>query len=418
MSRRIGILSALAILALCAPARAQQVEFNYNGRVKVQGQTFTGEGLFKFALMSPDNQITYWANDGLTFDGSEPTSSIAADMVDGFFSVNIGDTSIPNMAPLEASIFNDRDRVFLRVWFSDQQSGFEQLNPDCAVVNPALLGMQSFEALDIYVDPANGDDGDTGLRSNKPKKTIQAAWDALPAVIHTTATIHLAQGIYRESVLLTGKNTVGTARAVIAGTAGNPSNARITGADAGAETTPVRDYGFHVVDQKHVLITDVLLDYFATSAVQLESGAEVTIQDSLLLDNDVGLEADRSVFAVVGGEIRGLGPAVGMGIRMQNSSNGRLERANIHDVYAGVWSIGFSNMGSVKGSNFSDCVEGFVISLSTISFEEPMNTMSNCSIAGVRASYNSLVYSANSWVTYTNVAQDVDLLTTSYVYNR
>jgi hypothetical protein len=145
MTHLTRILCRILFLACCPCAAAQNVEFNYNGLVRVQGQPYDGEGQFKFSIVNRNASTTYWANDGVTLDGSQPTESVAIAVSEGFFSVNIGDAETTGMAALDPSVFNADERVLLRVWFSDGIHGFERLLPDRAVVNPALLGLQSFQ---------------------------------------------------------------------------------------------------------------------------------------------------------------------------------------------------------------------------------------------------------------------------------
>ena len=77
------IVIAAALLCGASLATAQEVEFNYNGRVKVQGNVFDGTGLFKFSLVNQNKQVTYWANDGVSLDGSEPTTHVIIAVTDG-----------------------------------------------------------------------------------------------------------------------------------------------------------------------------------------------------------------------------------------------------------------------------------------------------------------------------------------------
>ncbi|MFQ5670712.1 MAG: right-handed parallel beta-helix repeat-containing protein [Acidobacteriota bacterium] len=56
--------------------------------------------------------------------------------------------------------------------------------------------------LDLYVDGANGDDSNDGLAPGTAKRTIQAAVDMVPVVLAGPATVHVADGVYRESVLI------------------------------------------------------------------------------------------------------------------------------------------------------------------------------------------------------------------------
>ncbi|MBN1516387.1 hypothetical protein JXA32_07440 [Candidatus Sumerlaeota bacterium] len=91
---------AALILLLANFAQAtQEVEFNYNGRVKHDGAPFNGTGYFKFALVNQTGQTTYWSNDSASVAGSEPTGYIESQVVDGFFNVAIGDT-LMGMDPL------------------------------------------------------------------------------------------------------------------------------------------------------------------------------------------------------------------------------------------------------------------------------------------------------------------------------
>ena len=41
---------------------------NYAGQVAVNGQAFDGNGLFKFALVNADGNVTYWSNDGTSVE--------------------------------------------------------------------------------------------------------------------------------------------------------------------------------------------------------------------------------------------------------------------------------------------------------------------------------------------------------------
>ena len=139
-----GLMVVAAWLLLGSNAFSQQVQFNYNGRVNAHGNSFNGEGQFKLALTNGDGTVTYWANDGVTLDGTEPTSAVTVTINDGFFSIDVGDTSLAGMAGLSASLFNSEGDVYLRTWFSDGNNGFERLLPDRKVVNPALLGLINF----------------------------------------------------------------------------------------------------------------------------------------------------------------------------------------------------------------------------------------------------------------------------------
>jgi len=297
---KVNIVKAIALF-LFLPAvliSAQEVEFNYEGLVKLDGVPYNGPGYFKFSIVNKQGDVTLWSNDGTVAGGVEPATAVSVDVLDGVFNVIIGDASMANMEPLVASIFNAKEKVYLRVWFSDSLAGpYEQLSPDRAITNPALLGSQLFSELDVYVDPVLGDDRFPGLHSSHPKRTIQAAWDALPSIIKEGAMIHLAEGVYREEVLLKGKTVVDDATIVIVGNPLAPHQVRITGADAGAETTPVRDYGFRVDNQRNLAIQGVQVDYCAKKGI-LATQSSLTVTDAELSHCYTGLEAQTSVVTI------------------------------------------------------------------------------------------------------------------------
>jgi hypothetical protein len=103
---------------------------NYAGQVAVNGEVFEGNGLFKFALVSANGISTYWSNDGTSVDGSEPQSSISVSVNGGLYSVLLGNTAIQGMGAIDPQVFAQHTDAKLRVWFSDEVNGFQQLTPD------------------------------------------------------------------------------------------------------------------------------------------------------------------------------------------------------------------------------------------------------------------------------------------------
>jgi len=263
------------LMACVGSVAAQQVEFNYNGRVRVGGQPFSGEGRFKFSLLTQDGEYTYWANDGVTLDGTEPTSVVTAQCTEGFFSVDIGDTSTTGMAALDASLFNITDHVFLRTWFSDGVHGFEVLQPDRRVVNPALLAQESYDDVTIYVDGLAGDDRHSGLRPDKAKKTINGGVKLVPRRVSSNVTVRIAPGVYREQVNLYGITTHPEKMLRIIGDETWTTNSLsdpsvvVTGTDDDATSTPVRPMGFMIQDCSRVEIIGIMASYCATAGFRV-----------------------------------------------------------------------------------------------------------------------------------------------------
>ena len=121
------LLSPLLLLLPEAAIAQPPPLLNYQGRVSVGGTNFHGTGNFKFVLVNEAGDTTYWSHDDTSFAASEPTTSVAVDVVNGLYSVLLTDFD-ENMPSLAQSFANDD--VYLRVWFNDGASGFEQLAPD------------------------------------------------------------------------------------------------------------------------------------------------------------------------------------------------------------------------------------------------------------------------------------------------
>lgn len=104
---------------------------SHQGKLMVQGVNFTGTALFKFALVNASGDTSYWSHNGTSAGGNEPSgSAISLSVNRGLFSVNLGDTSIPNMTqPISPDVFS-HESVWLRVWVDDGVNGFQRLVPD------------------------------------------------------------------------------------------------------------------------------------------------------------------------------------------------------------------------------------------------------------------------------------------------
>lgn len=128
MKRIVGIV--IFLLGLLVNAHAVPPILNYAGQVTVNGEAFDGAGLFKFALVNTDGNVTYWSNDGTSVDGSEPQTSVSVAVNGGLYAVLLGNTAQQGMGPIDPSIFAQHTDAKLRVWFSDGVNGFQQLSPD------------------------------------------------------------------------------------------------------------------------------------------------------------------------------------------------------------------------------------------------------------------------------------------------
>lgn len=152
------ILGMVAFVMFLLPTSAEVPRMlNHQGRIAVNGVNFEGTGQFKFALVNADGSSIYWSNDGTMNVGSSPASAITLPVVKGLYSVLLGDTSIPNMTALSASVFLDHD-VWLRVWFNDGTNGFQLITPDQRLAaTPFALVANTAEKIlleDVLTSPA------------------------------------------------------------------------------------------------------------------------------------------------------------------------------------------------------------------------------------------------------------------------
>ena len=123
-------LCLFILLGVVLSAQAVPPVLNYAGQVAVNDEPFDGNGLFKFALVNADGNVTYWSNDGTSTSGSEPQASVTVPVSGGLYSLLLGNTAIQGMGAIDPAVFAQHTDAKLRVWFSDGVNGFQQLSPD------------------------------------------------------------------------------------------------------------------------------------------------------------------------------------------------------------------------------------------------------------------------------------------------
>jgi hypothetical protein len=86
------------------------------------------------------SEVTYWSNDGTSSLGVEPSDSVGLEVENGLYAVLLGNATLPNMTAISSSVF-ENSPVFLRIWFNDGSTGFQQLIPDqqIAAVGYAMM---------------------------------------------------------------------------------------------------------------------------------------------------------------------------------------------------------------------------------------------------------------------------------------
>lgn len=125
------LLLCLLTILLVIRAHAQVPNLiNYQGRVSVGTTNFNGTGQFKFALTNSTGSTYYWSSDGSVISPpQQPTNFVSIPVSKGLYSVLLGDTSVPNMTAIPASVWANPD-VRLRVFFSDGVNTSQALSPD------------------------------------------------------------------------------------------------------------------------------------------------------------------------------------------------------------------------------------------------------------------------------------------------
>ncbi len=293
-SKTGAIFCVIILLAGVSVAVADdQVMFNYQGRVRVQGTAFTGTGYFKFAIVNDPGTIALWSNDGTSVNGGGPVASIPVPVTEGIFNVMVGDLDL-GMEPINRSIFNHPSKIKLRIWFSDGTHGFQQLLPDRRITNPTLMGIRTgTEDFTIYVNGTTGNDENNGLTTDTAKLTIQAAADVLPERLRCNVTIDIADGIYWEEVKVFGIFVEpGKTLSFLGDESWTPSSpgdpaVRITGNDKDTTATKVRANAFWAQQCSNITLKGILFDYTSGRGVYLREGS-YTVYNSKAAHNNTG----------------------------------------------------------------------------------------------------------------------------------
>lgn len=381
-SKSVFIIGIILILSMAGTIYAQDnVMFNYQGRVKVQGNPFSGSGQFKFAIVNNAGNESLWSSDNTSTGGGEPLSSISISVTDGIFNALVGDTDL-GMATINRSIFNNPDQIKLRIWFSDGSHGFQQLAPDHKLVNVDLLGMKTDSTdFTIYVNGPTGNDSYNGLSTGKAKKTIQAAVDILPERLCCNVTIDIADGTYREQVTVFGIQVKPSKYLTFLGDESwTPSSlvdpsVRITGNDDDITSLRIRDNCFILEGCSNIKIQGFLVDNAKNDGVLIRDGS-YTIESCKIFDNGMrGLHAYNSVWGTVKNVI--CRENDNQGIFLSRRSELLFENVeSTNNANAGILITGLSQIGFSGTGKFS-------------------NNGTNPSASdrcGIRGMYNSLVY--------------------------
>jgi hypothetical protein len=126
---------------------------------------------------------TFWSNDNTSVAGSEPSAAVSVPVSNGLFTVVLGDTTLANMAAIDASVFLNQ-KLQLRIWFSDDVNPFAALDPpqDLTPTPYALFAQTAGTVINNSVTAAS-------IASGQVVKSLNGLKDAVNLVASTNVTL-------------------------------------------------------------------------------------------------------------------------------------------------------------------------------------------------------------------------------------
>lgn len=165
MLRVAYMVFSLGFLA-CVANGAVPTQINHQGVVSVNGQRFSGNGSFYFAIIDPASGNSVWTNDGTNIGTNiRPLQPVTVSCVNGLYSVGLGDTALANMTAVTADVFSAENRA-LRIWFDDGTNGVFQLTPDHPLTSVPYALQTAVTGSQGAISFGDGSDGDVTLSSN------------------------------------------------------------------------------------------------------------------------------------------------------------------------------------------------------------------------------------------------------------
>ncbi len=74
--KTIGLGLLVGLFLFAGMGVAQEVEFNYEGLVRIDGIPYNGPGYFKFAIVNQQGDVTLWSNDGTVAGASSLSTAV------------------------------------------------------------------------------------------------------------------------------------------------------------------------------------------------------------------------------------------------------------------------------------------------------------------------------------------------------
>ncbi|MGD9611744.1 MAG: hypothetical protein AB7V22_02455 [Kiritimatiellia bacterium] len=123
--KRICALAGGVLLAWALAVQADPpTEFDYQGKILIDGIPLTGEGYFKYAIADEAGSTNFWAHDGTAI--GEPGTFLTNDCYNGVFSASVGGAP---MGAVDPTVFALNTALYLRVWFSADGVAFNEMLP-------------------------------------------------------------------------------------------------------------------------------------------------------------------------------------------------------------------------------------------------------------------------------------------------
>ncbi|MDX1973640.1 MAG: right-handed parallel beta-helix repeat-containing protein [Candidatus Sumerlaeia bacterium] len=357
---KAGVLLLSSILFFSqGTLNAEEPTLSYQGRLLRNSNLYNGSAEFLFALVveNQDEEEIVWSNDpNASFAPTVTGTPVQLNVNNGNFTSLIGDAIIPNMSEIEPSVWNQEGKYFLRVWVrTNSGDAFEQLQPDQRITNPRSYGQEASRNQVIYVNPVTGNDRFSGIRQNRPKKTLESALSTVPASIRKNVTIQLADGVYYESLTIANYMISGPdAGLSIIGNTVNPSAVVFSGASETSPTIITETLALRVTDLGGTLrVSGITFDDYVGRSVYVDKNGKVVFENCQFSNdqsNSIGLQVYG--FAVVNDSKftgrNGLQVAYGGTVFANN-----LEFLNLSQFYG----VQLTNGGHIKLSNstFSGC---------------------------------------------------------------
>ncbi len=157
----------------CPPPSPVPTQINHQGIVSVNGQRFTGNGNFYFAIIDPATGNSVWTNDATNIGTTNrPNRPVVIPCASGLYSVRLGGLSLANMKIIPVGVFSSENRA-LRIWFNDGTNGIHQLTPDHPLTSAPYAIHAAVSKETSVISFGDGSDGnvviteDTTMTSDK-----------------------------------------------------------------------------------------------------------------------------------------------------------------------------------------------------------------------------------------------------------